>query len=245
MAKHPSNGVGTRAMILAAGLGTRMRPLTDNCPKPLVKVAGKSIIDYTVDRIRAAGVDTLVVNLHYLPEQIERWAKRQRGLEIALSDERDCLLDTGGGVAKALDRLGDQPFFVFNSDSFWVDGPQPALERMRNVWDGERMDCLLLVADMTSSVGFYGPGDFDMDEEGRLTRRNESYVSPFVYAGCYLVSPAVFKDAPDGAFSMNILWNKALAAGRLFGLRHDSLWLHVGTPDAIGAAETVLAGRSP
>ena len=245
MANNYNNSIGTKAMILAAGLGTRMRPLTDDRPKPLVQVAGKPIIDYTMDRIRAAGIDTLVVNLHYLPEQIERWAGQQSGLEVALSDERDCLLDTGGGVVKALDRLGDQPFFVFNSDSFWIDGPQPVLERMREVWDGTRMDCLLLVAGMTSSVGFYGPGDFDMDDEGRLTRRSESYVSPFVYAGCYLVSPAVFKDAPDGAFSMNLLWNKALKAGRLFGLRHDSLWLHVGTPDAIGAAESVLAGRTP
>ena len=243
MAKSKKKPVGTSAMILAAGLGTRMRPLTDTCPKPLVKVAGRAIIDYTVERIAAAGIDMLVVNLHYLPEQIEQWAATQSGLNILLSDERGELLDTGGGVAKALDHLGDQPFFVFNSDSFWIDGPHPVLERMRRAWDGKRMDCLLLVADMTNSVGFYGPGDFDMDDDGRLTRRSESYVSPFVYAGCYLVSPSVFKDAPEGAFSMNLLWNRALEAGRLYGLRHDSLWLHVGTPDAIGAAEAVLTGN--
>lgn len=244
MAKRTRQHVGTSAMVLAAGLGTRMRPLTDTCPKPLIKVAGEAIIDRTLKHIRAAGIETLIVNLHYLPEQIEQWAARQKTPTVILSDERDALLDTGGGVAHALDHLGDKPFFVFNSDSFWIDGPRPALDRMREAWCADRMDCLLLVAGMTDAIGFYGPGDFDMDDDGRLTRRIESYIAPFVYAGCYLVSPALFEHAPAGAFSMNLLWNKALAAGRLFGLRHDSLWLHVGTPDAIAPAEDVLAGRT-
>ncbi len=237
--------VGQRAMILAAGLGTRMRPLTDSCPKPLIRVAGKTIIDHSLDRIRAAGVDRTVVNMHYLPEQIEDWAAGISSPEIVLSDERETLLDTGGGVVKALPHLGSAPFFVFNSDSFWVDGPTPVLQRMRDNWRPDKMDCLLLVAGMTNAVGFDGPGDFSMDDDGRLARRDESYIAPFVYAGCYLVSPEVFADAPDGPFSMNVLWNRAMQKGRLYGLRHDSLWLHVGTPQAIEAAEFALLGRKP
>jgi MurNAc alpha-1-phosphate uridylyltransferase len=239
------SSVGKTAMILAAGLGTRMRPLTNTTPKPLIKVAGKSIIDHTLDRLRAAKVARVVVNMHHHAEQIEQWAEAHAEDNIVLSDERDELLETGGGVVKALAKLGKAPFFVFNSDSFWIDGPTPALTRMREAWDGRRMDCLLLLAEMANAVGFDGPGDFTMDDEGRLVRREESYVAPFVYAGCCLVSPRLFADTPDGAFSMNVLWNRALAKGRLFGLRHDSKWLHVGTPEAIGMAENVISGRVP
>ena len=240
-----NNKIGDSAMILAAGLGTRMRPLTDTCPKPLIKVAGRATIDHTLDRVRAAGVRNLVVNMHHLADQIADWARRQTKPSVTLSDERDLLLDTGGGVAKALPHLGDQPFFVFNSDSFWVDGPVPALDRLRQAWNADEMDCLLLVAEMTNAIGFDGPGDFTLDDDGHLNRREESHVAPFVYAGCYLASPAMFADAPDGAFSMNVLWNRALQQGRLFGLRHDSMWLHVGTPEAIGEVENELTGYTP
>ena len=233
--------VGRHAMILAAGLGARMQPLTLKHPKPLVAVAGKPIIAYALDRLRAADVAEAVVNVHYLPEQIERWAAGIAVPRLVISNERDSLLDTGGGVKKALALLGADPFFVLNGDSFWVEGARPALERLRAAWDGRRMDCLLLLAAMTSAVGFEGRGDFLMHPDGRLARRPEGEIAPFAYAGCYLVHPRLFADSPDGPFSMNLLWDRALAKGRLFGLRHDATWIHVGTPDAIAAAEEALA----
>jgi MurNAc alpha-1-phosphate uridylyltransferase len=230
---------GNAAMILAAGLGTRMRPLTYERPKPLIEVHGQALIDHAMERIRAAGIETVVVNMHYLADQIENWAGEQRDPVVQLRDERAEILDTGGGVANALDALGTDPFFVFNSDSFWLDGPVPALQRMRETWDDARMDCLLLLAEPSRSVGFDGPGDFVADEAGRLERAGGRDGS-FIYCGCYLVSPRLFRAAPEGAFSMNILWNRALAAGRLYGLVHDGLWLHVGTPDAIKEAEEAI-----
>ncbi len=231
---------GQVAMILAAGLGTRMRPLTDATPKPLIRVAGQSLIDRTVDCIRAAGIRRVIVNMHYLAGQIEGWASTQTDIQIVLSDERDQLLDTGGGVARALPYLGAAPFFVFNSDSFWIEGDVPALERLRGVWDETRMDCVLLLSNPERSVGFEGAGDFFVDQAGRLKRNTDKLAGAHVYCGCYLVSPRLFDEAPDCAFSMNVLWNKALAAGRLFGLVHDGLWLHVGTPDAIKLAEDAV-----
>lgn len=233
-------GAGRAAMILAAGLGTRMRPLTDTCPKPLIEVNGRSLIDRIVDRIRDAGIERVVVNMHYLADQIEAWAKQQSDPPVVLSDERETLLDTGGGVTKALDALGDGPFFVFNSDSFWVDGTVPALIRMQAAWNDDDMDCMLLLSEPARSVGFDEGPNFSMDGAGRLERfhgDDEGYI----YCGCCLVSPRLFASAPDGAFSMNILWNKALAQGRLFGLVHDGLWLHVGTPEAIREAEDALS----
>ncbi len=236
--------VGRAAMILAAGLGTRMRPLTDRVPKPLIEVGGRTLIDRSLDRLREAGIDRVVVNMHYLADQIEAWAACQTDPPVVLSDERSELLDTGGGVAKALVNLGDAPFFVFNSDSFWVDGDVPALMRMRAAWDDDAMDCMLLLSDPARSVGFDGKSDFSMDEAGRLTRF-AGEVGGYIYCGCYLVSPRLFDGAPHSAFSMNVLWNKALAEGRLVGLVHDGLWLHVGTPDAITEAEEALAAYRP
>lgn len=240
-AKSSRPRVGRRAMILAAGFGARLRPLTLARPKPLVEVAGKPIIAYALDRLRAAGIAEVVVNVHYLPEMIEAWAAGIARPRLVISDERGGLLDTGGGVRKALAVLGTDPFFVLNGDSFWVEGAQPALERLRAAWDGRRMDCLALLAAMTSAVGFGGRGDFLMDPDGRLKRRPQGEIAPFAYAGCYLVHPRLFVGAPDGPFSMNLLWDRALAKGRLFGLRHDATWIHVGTPDAIAAAEEALA----
>lgn len=231
---------GRTAMMLAAGLGTRMRPLTLTRPKPLIEVAGRSLLDRGMDALERAGVEHVVVNKHYLPDQIDSWAKHRKHPLITVQDESELILDTGGGVAQALSQLGDDPFFVLNSDSFWVDGPVPALERMRKAWDGARMDCLLLLAVKSRSVGFDGPGDFDMNCEGRLVRR-QGTTSEHVYAGAYLVHPRLFEAAPAGVFSMNVLWNKAIAEGRLYGIEHDGWWLHVGTPDAIELAEQKLA----
>ncbi len=233
--------IGRRAMILAAGYGYRLRPLTLTRPKPLVDVAGRPIIAYAVERLRDAGIGELVVNVHYLPEAIEQWAAGIDKPHITISDERAELLDTGGGVKKALPLLGSDPFFVLNGDSFWAEGAEPALERMREAWDGRRMDCLLLLAPTPSAVGFGGTGDFRMAPDGRLARRAEGQVAPFVFAGCYLVHPRLYADTPDEPFSMNLLWTRAEAKGRLFGLRHDGTWFHVGTPDAIGEAEKALA----
>ncbi len=232
--------VGEEAMVLAAGYGQRMRPLTLTRPKPLVEVAGKALIDYGFDRLRAAGVKHAVVNVHYLAEQIEDWAKRQSSPAITISDERVDILDTGGGVAKALPLLGDSAFFVINSDSFWQDGPDPALERLRAAWDEEAMDCLLLLCPLPQTVGYDGTGDFVRTPDGRLARKAKAEGEPLAYIGGYLVAPRLFKDAPEGKFSMNVLWDRAIAQGRLHGIVHTGKWLHVGTPEAIPLAEAAL-----
>lgn len=232
--------LGSRAMVLAAGFGQRMRPLTLARPKPLVEVAGKPLIGYGFDRLRAAGVETAVVNVHYLAGQIEAWAKRQSSPRIVISDERAEILDTGGGVARALPLLGEAPFFVINSDSFWVDDGAPALDRLRAAWDDETMDCLILLSPLDRTVGYDGKGDFVRGVDGRLARRADSTGAPLAYIGGYLVHPRLFESAPEGAFSMNTLWNRAIAQGRLFGIEHTGRWLHVGTPDAIGLAEAAL-----
>lgn len=231
---------GSTAMVLAAGYGQRMRPLTLTRPKPLVEVAGKALIEHGFDRLRAAGVETAVVNVHYLPEQIEAWARRQAAPRIVISDERGEILDTGGGVARALPLLGAEPFFVINSDSFWVDDGTPALDRLRAAWDDREMDCLLLLAPLERTVGYDGAGDFVRDDAGRLLRRAAASGTPLAYIGGYLVAPRLFEGAPRGSFSMNLLWDRAIAAGRLFGVVHSGRWLHVGTPEAIGLAEAAL-----
>ncbi len=231
---------GNSAMVLAAGYGQRMRPITLTRPKPLVEVAGRALIDYGFDRLRAAGVERAVVNVHYLPEQIEAWAKRQAAPPITISDERDVILDTGGGVARALPLLGAEPFFVINSDSFWVDEGVPALDRLRAAWDDRSMDCLLLLSPLERTVGYDGAGDFVMAHDGKLARRSSAAGTPLAYIGGYLVAPRLFAGAPEGKFSMNLLWDRAIAAGRLCGLEHTGRWLHVGTPEAIPLAEAAL-----
>ncbi|WP_239025302.1 nucleotidyltransferase family protein [Rhodoligotrophos defluvii] len=228
------------AMVLAAGLGQRMRPLTATRPKPLIEVAGRSLLDYCLARLAEDGVKTVVVNVHYLPEQIEAYLKGHKHPRIVISDERDRLLDTGGGVCKALPLLGMQPFFILNSDSLWIEGAKPALARLREAWREDEMDCLMLLASTVNSVGYDGNGDFTMDVTGRLSRRMPGEVAPFAYTGLCIAHPRLFKGAPDGAFSMNLLWDRAIEAGRLFGLRHDGIWLHVGTPDGVTAAERAL-----
>ena len=230
----------TRAMVLAAGLGTRMRPLNGRLPKPLVAVGGKALIDYALDRLAEQGVECAVVNVHYLADQIERHLAQRRRPKIIISDERGELLGTGGGVVKALPQLGGGPFFHVNSDTIWIDGVKPNLGRLAAAFDPARMDALLLVAPTASSIGYTGRGDFSMAPDGRLMRRGEREVVPFVYAGAAILVPAFFAGAPAGPFSMSPLFDRAADAGRLCGLRLEGVWMHVGTPEAIQAAEAAI-----
>lgn len=232
----------TRAMVLAAGLGKRMRPITATTPKPLVNVGGAAMLDHLLDRLGAAGVTNAVVNIHYLADQVETHLQQRRGgPRIAISDERDQLLETGGGVVKALPLLGDAPFLLGNSDSMWIEGPVSNVQRMVNLWDPERMDALLLLASAVASTGYDGQGDFAMDPTGLLRRRKEREVTPFVYAGVAILKPELFANAPSGAFSLNMQFDIALAGNRLYGMRLDGHWLHVGTPDALREAEAVIS----
>jgi len=228
------------AMVLAAGRGERMRPLTERLPKPLVPVDGKPLLDHVLDRLAAAGVERAVVNVHYLADMIERHLKGRTKPQIAISNERDKLLNTGGGVVKALDAIGRAPFFHVNSDTIWIDGVKPNLLRLAGAFDPNRMDALLLLAATSGSVGYGGRGDFTMAPDGRLMRRSERDVAPFVYAGVAILDPALFSTAPPGAFSLNLLFDRAIKAGRLHGLRLDGVRMHVGTPEAIVAAETAI-----
>lgn len=227
-------------MVLAAGRGERMRPLTEKTPKPLVQVAGKALIDHVLDRLAAAGVERAVVNVHHLADQIERHLKNREAPQIAISDERGALLDTGGGVVKALPLLGNAPFFHLNSDTIWIDGVKPNLDRLAETFDPAAMDALLLLAPLTTSIGYAGSGDFTMDPDGRLKRRAESQVAPFVYAGAAVLRPELFQDAPAGAFSLTRLFDRTAEAGRLHGLRLEGVWMHVGTPAAIKLAESAI-----
>ena len=229
-----------RAMVLAAGIGTRMHPLTATRPKPLVEVAGKALIDHVLDRLAATGVERAVVNVHHFAEQMERHLAGRTKPQIVISDERGVLLGTGGGVTRALPQLGDAPFFHINSDTIWIDGVKPNLARLADAFDPAAMDALLLLAPTTGSIGYGGRGDFTMAADGRLRRRGEREVAPFVYAGAAILSPALFADAPQGEFPLTALFARAGEAGRLFGLRLEGLWMHVGTPDAIAAAEAAI-----
>jgi MurNAc alpha-1-phosphate uridylyltransferase len=228
------------AMVLAAGLGTRMRPLTDVKPKPLVEVAGKPLLDHVLDRLADAGVERAVVNVHYLAEQIIAHVASRRRPRVTISDERGLLLGTGGGVLKALPELGTAPFFHINSDTIWIDGVRPNLTRLAEAFDPAAMDALLLLAPTSGSIGYDGRGDFAMAADGRLRARGEQEVAPFVYAGAAILKPAMFANVPDGEFPLTLLFKRAQDTGRLHGLRLEGLWMHVGTPDAIGAAEDAI-----
>jgi len=227
-------------MVLAAGRGTRMRPLTDKLPKPLVAVGGKPLINHVLDRLAAVEVETAVVNVHHLADQLEQHLQPRRTPKIVISDERDAVLGTGGGVAKALPLLGPAPFFLVNSDTLWIDGVKSNLERLAAAFRPGRMDALLLLAPTATSVGYSGRGDFSMAPDGRLRRRNERDVVPFVYAGIAILSPDLFKDAPSGAFTLTELFDRAIEQERLFGLRLEGVWMHVGTPEAVAAAEQAI-----
>lgn len=238
------NSMPRRAMALAAGLGKRMRPLTDTIPKPMVNVAGRALIDHVLDRFAAAGVKQVVVNLHYHRAVLETHLKTRRDLDIVLSSETE-LLETGGGVKKALPLLGAEPFFVANADVLWFDGATPALNRLAQAWNDGEMDALLLLQRAASAFGYEGVGDFFLDPLGRVTRRRGRLVAPFVFAGVQILHPRLFKSAPDGAFSLNAVFDQAEEAGRLWGIAHDGLWFHVGTPESIAATESELGYVSP
>ncbi len=228
-----------RAMVLAAGLGKRMRPITDTIPKPMVEVAGRTMIDHALDRFAAVGVRDIVVNLHHLGARLEAHLANRRDLRITLSPEAE-LLETGGGVANALPLLGAEPFYVANADIIWFDGATPALARLAQAWADDKMDALLLLQRTVTAHGYDGPGDFFLDPLGRATRRHGGAVAPYVFAGVQILHPRLFKDAPAGAFSLNVLYNRAEESGRLWGVAHDGLWFHVGTPDSIAPAEAEL-----
>lgn len=226
-------------MVMAAGLGKRMRPLTATQPKPLVRVGGKPLIDYTLDSLAQAGVKNAVVNVHYLAEPLEAHLQERKDLSITISDERDMLLETGGGMIKAQPHLPD-PFFCLNSDNIWLDGPRSAFHDLSLCWDAEKMDALLLLVPHSRARNFAGQGDFHMDGCGRLTRRGAERVAPYIFTGIQLVSHHLLRDPPEGKFSTNILWSRAIEEGRLFGAAFTGEWFEVGSPDAIAPTEAAL-----
>lgn len=232
------------AIVLAAGLGTRMRPYNGHIPKPLVAVGGKSLIDYGLDRLADAGVERVVVNVHHLADAVEAHLASRKRPRIIISDERDELLGTGGGIARALPSLGGVPFFLVNSDTLWLDSAKSNFARLAEAFDAETMDALLLLAPTTGSLGYDGRGDYAMSPDGRLKRRADQAAVPFIYAGAAILSPALFINAPPGAFPLTVLFDRAGANGRLFGLRLEGVWMHVGTPEAVTAAEAALAAMA-
>lgn len=226
------------AMVLAAGLGMRMRPLTLERPKPLVVLRGRTLLDRALDRLRAAGVTRTVVNTHYLAEMIEDHLRDDADIVLSPEAER---LETGGGVARALPHLGGAPFYVVNSDAVWRDGAVSALDRLAAAWDAARMDVLLLMQPVDRAMGYHGPGDYHMADDGTLHRRGADETAVHLFAGVQILHPKIFHDIPDGPFSLNLLYDRAEAAGRLHGVEHDSDWFHVGTPEDLAATEAVFA----
>ncbi|RWM27205.1 nucleotidyltransferase family protein [Mesorhizobium sp.] len=229
------------AMVLAAGLGKRMRPITDTIPKPLVKIAGKTLLDWGLDSLEATGVSKAVVNVHYLPEHIIGHVAGRRAPQIVISDERDALLDSAGGIVRALPLLGSEPFYIINADTFWIDSGEPSLDRLALAWDAARMDILLMLTDLDSATGHCVGTDFLVAPDGAL-RRSNGDPAGLIYAGAAIIHPRIFKDAPTGSHSLNVYFDKAIAAGRLFGMAMRGRWITVGTPDAIPAAEAAVAG---
>jgi N-acetyl-alpha-D-muramate 1-phosphate uridylyltransferase len=232
------------AMVLAAGIGIRMRPLTDRMPKPLVRVGGRALIDHVLDRLAEAGVERAIVNVHHFADQIERHLDNRQRPHVIISDERERLLDTGGGIVKSLDALGEDPFFLVNADTIWIEGVRPNLERLAGAFDPAVMDGLLLLAPTATSIGYEGRGDFALAADGRLQRRGEREIVPFVYAGAGILAPALFGNAPADPFSVTRLFDRAQAQGRLHGLRLEGLWMHVGTPAAIAEAEAAIVASA-
>lgn len=230
------------AMVMAAGLGKRMRPLTATRPKPLVEVAGKTLLDHSLDRLRAAGVGKAVVNVHYLPDALEAHLKnRVQGIAITVSDEREQLLETGGGLVRALPLIDADPFLVVNADNLWIDGPVDTLRLLASNWDEARMDALLLLVPLARANCHGGQGDFHMNATGLLRRKKPGTVAPFVYTGIQMISKRLFEgDLPSGPFSTNILWDRAIEAGRCFGAVHQGLWFDVGAPASIRKTEEIL-----
>ncbi len=248
------------AMVLGAGLGKRMRPLTDHVPKPMVALSGRPLIDHVLARLHEAGVSHVVVNVHYCADVLERHLRGRRQPQITISDERGDILDTGGGVAKALGltasraaaadaaevvNLDAAPFWIHNSDSVWIerDGLS-VLDHMAATWDGDKMDCLLMLARTDEAIGYDGAGDFELGVDGRLARRQPEQTAPYVFAGVSIMRPQMFHEAPKGAFSLNLLWNKAMESRRLFGFCANAIWMHVGDPASLDLAERQMRNGS-
>ena len=229
------------AMFLAAGLGTRMRPLSEQTPKPLIPVAGKALMDHVLDAAVDAGVERAVVNVHYLADQVEAHMANRTDIEVIISVERDCLLETGGAIVKARDVLGDDPVFMVNTDAFWVDARHNPFQQLNDAYDGECMDDLLLLADRRRSLGYAGKGDFDLLADGRISRRASDRETPWAFAGVRVTNAALYRDEAERPFSANLIWNRSLEAGRLYGLPLDGQWMHVGDPGAIKATEAWIA----
>jgi len=229
------------AMVMAAGLGKRMRPLTATKPKPLIEVGGKPLLDHVLEKLRIAGVKKVVVNVHYLADAVEaHLVSRKHGLDIVISDERNLLMETGGGLVQAEWLIDSDPFLSVNSDNLWVDGPADTLKLLASHWDDAKMDALLLLVPLARAENHKGMGDFHMDRAGRLRRRDRSHVAPFVFTGVQMVSKRLLRDAPAGPFSTNILWDRAIEEGRCFGAVHQGLWFDVGTPKSIPMTEAAL-----
>ena len=229
------------AMVMAAGMGKRMRPLTASQPKPLVRVAGKPLIDHTLDRLAEAGISKAVVNLHYLADALEAHLADRKAPVVTISDERAALLETGGGMVKAQAQLPD-PFFCLNSDNIWLDGPRDAFADLSQRWDPAIMDALLLVVPHAKAKNFSGPGDFHLDPTGRIMRRKPGRIAPFIFTGIQIVSHRLLRDSVEEKFSTNVLWNRALQEGRLYGVAFTGTWFEVGTPHAIKPTEDALHG---
>lgn len=230
------------AIMLAAGLGKRMRPITETMPKPLVKVAGKPLIDWGLDALALAGVDNTIVNVHYLADQLITYLGNRSEPKITISDERDLLLDSAGGIVNVLPQLGGKPFYVLNADTFWVgDEAQPNIEALAQVWDDARMDILLMTARLDQATGFEGKGDFVADDQRRLRRLRDVAGDPVIYAGAAIIHPRIFANSEPGVSSLNRYFDEAIAARRLYGMPMNGHWLTVGTPEAIGEAEAVLS----
>jgi MurNAc alpha-1-phosphate uridylyltransferase len=233
----------TTAMVLSAGLGTRMAPANGTLPKPLVALKEKALIDHVLDRLAADGIARVIVNVHHKADLIEKHLASRRSPAIEISDERALRLDTGGGVKKALPRLGPGPFLIHNADSVWIEGVGSNLRRLAAAWDDARMDCLMMLALASASHGYQGRGDFAFGADGRIRRRRtEQEIVPFAFTGVSIAHPRLFAGSPDGAFSLNLVWDQAIAAGRAFGMRMDGIWMHVGTPEALTQAEQCLSG---
>lgn len=235
--KNSDNRIET-AMILAAGFGTRMAPLTDTMPKPLVPFCGKPLIDWPIDRLAAAGVSRFIINTHYLPDQIEEHFKTRK--DIVLNYEPE-IQETGGGVRDALDKIGDAPFFVTSSDAIWFDGIKPAVTRMLAAWDPDKMDALLLLVPVTDSYGYEGSGDYYLEPDERAEHRGDRLVAPYLFGGLQILKPGLFADAPNGPFPLRQIYNKVQKTGRLYGITHDGEWYHIGTPESLKQVEEVIA----
>lgn len=231
------------AMLMAAGLGKRMRPLTATRPKPLIRVAGQALIDHALDRVEEAGIRHTIVNVHYLADAIEAHLKsraKRTGADYVVSDERALLLETGGGLIKALPLLGEKPFLCANSDNLWINGPVDSIGALAGRWDDETMDALLLMVPHARASGHNGSGDFRMDQHGRLSRRGPGKIAPFVFTGVQILSPRLIVDPPSEVFSTNIFWDRAIATGRAYGFVHPGLWFDVGRPESIQLVEAEI-----